>query len=239
MGPTYYWSTTIRNTTRANLAIRSISGSSFTVSSRPWPIHNFLKNQFKPDSQGHIDTLTTVKLRQRQVAPRNIPDGQEWFVHGSFQLLETQILVQVQGTVDAVETTCADSITLACQIDRRFDSDSTYPNDWRSVVNSVIVQNTPTVYYSCGGYAKVTKFANDEGAMFVEYHLIYDEPTGWFNGANLLRSKLHATDRRRRAELSQQSPLVTVRPSVEIIRQPDGTFNLRGRLSRSLWLAAR
>lgn len=152
----------------------------------------FLKNQFKPDNQGKMDTLKPAELQQRRVTPRNIPGGQEWFVHGKFQLLETQILVQVQGTVRAVQTTSADSTTLACQIDRRFDSDSTYPNDWRSVVGGV-VQNNPSLYYSCGGYAKVTKLAQPAGAIFVEYHLVYDEPYGWFNGADLLRSKLHGT----------------------------------------------
>lgn len=152
----------------------------------------FLKSQFKPDNKGRIDTLTSADLQQRRITPRSIPAGQEWFVHGKFQLLQTQILVQVQGTVRAVQTKTADSTTLACQIDRRFDSDSTYPNDWRSVVGGV-VQNNPSPYYSCGGYAKVTKLASPKGAMLLEYHLVYDEPNGWFNGADLLRSKLHGT----------------------------------------------
>ena len=30
--------------------------------------------------------------------------------------------------------------------------------------------------------------------------------------------------------------VLTVRPSVEIIRQPDGAFKLRGPPSRSLWM---
>ena len=32
--------------------------------------------------------------------------------------------------------------------------------------------------------------AEPTGALFVEQHIIFAEPTGWFDGANLLRSKL-------------------------------------------------
>ena len=28
------------------------------------------------------------------------------------------------------------------------------------------------------------------GAVLVEYHLVFEEPQGWFGGSNLLRSKL-------------------------------------------------
>jgi len=37
---------------------------------------------------------------------------------------------------------------------------------------------------------KVTKLAEPAGALFVEQHLIFAEPVDWFDGANLLRSKL-------------------------------------------------
>ncbi len=148
----------------------------------------FLKNQFKPGNQGRIDTLKPADLQQRHIVPRNIPTGEEWFVHGQFKLFETQIRVQAQGTVRAVQTKNAKSTTLACQIDRRFDSDATYPNDWRPVVNGD-VQNNASLYYSCGGYVKVTTLAKPDGMMLVEYHLIYDEPYGWFDGKDLLRGK--------------------------------------------------
>jgi hypothetical protein len=102
--------------------------------------------------------------------------------------METDVRVQVQGTCRVVDTTTNDSTIVAAQIDRRFDSDAIYPNDWRSVVNGV-VQNNPSLYYSFGGYAKVTKLVEPAGALFVEYHLTYDEPTAWFGGHQLLQSK--------------------------------------------------
>ena len=39
-------------------------------------------------------------------------------------------------------------------------------------------------------YLKITKLAEPAGALFVEEHVVFAEPTGWFDGANLLRSKL-------------------------------------------------
>lgn len=145
----------------------------------------FLKKQFKPDSTGRIDTLTADDLRERQIVPRQISGGNEWFVHGGFKLLETQVYVQVEGTALADETTTDESATLACQIDRRFDKDSKFPNEWRPVVNGV-VQNSPQLYDACGGYAKVTKLVQPAGAMLLEYHLVYDIPQGWFQGKNFL-----------------------------------------------------
>jgi hypothetical protein len=37
---------------------------------------------------------------------------------------------------------------------------------------------------------KITKLKEPAGAIFIEQHIIFAEPTGWFNGANYLRSKL-------------------------------------------------
>ena len=45
-------------------------------------------------------------------------------------------------------------------------------------------------YGGSGMYVKITKLAEPVGAVFVEQHIVYSEPTGWFDGANLLRSKL-------------------------------------------------
>jgi hypothetical protein len=41
-----------------------------------------------------------------------------------------------------------------------------------------------------GQYLKVTRLVEPQGALFVEYHLVFTEPADWFGGANLLRSKL-------------------------------------------------
>jgi hypothetical protein len=45
-------------------------------------------------------------------------------------------------------------------------------------------------YIGAAWYSKATKLQQPQGAVLFEYHIVFDEPEGWFNGANLLRSKL-------------------------------------------------
>lgn len=149
----------------------------------------FMKEQFKPDKTSRFDTLTPADLKERQIVPRTIADGNEWFVHGTFKLLQTDVRLQVQATERVVETTTKESATLAGQIDRRFDRDAKFPNDWRPAPRGVIGEPA-TLYVSSGAYSKVTKLIQPAGALLVEYHFVYDEPEAWFDGNNLLRSKL-------------------------------------------------
>ena len=48
----------------------------------------------------------------------------------------------------------------------------------------------PEPYVGLGSYAKATRLAEPAGAIFMEYHVAFVEPQGWFHGTNLLRSKL-------------------------------------------------
>ena len=45
-------------------------------------------------------------------------------------------------------------------------------------------------YDGAGLYMKITALAQPADAVFVECHIVGIEPQGWFNGANLLLSKL-------------------------------------------------
>ena len=47
-------------------------------------------------------------------------------------------------------------------------------------------------YSGAGGYLKITRLHEPKGALFIEYHLIYSEPQGWFSGADPLTTKLPA-----------------------------------------------
>ncbi len=40
----------------------------------------------------------------------------------------------------------------------------------------------PRTYSGLGAYIKITKLAGPEERVFVEYHLVFDEPYGWFKG---------------------------------------------------------
>jgi hypothetical protein len=155
---------------------------------------NFLKGQFKLDPKTKTTTLQAADLQQRNIAPQTIPGGKEYYVHGTAQILPTDVRLQVEGTTHVVQTTTTSSTTIAGMLDPRFDQDAKFPNLWRPAIRNgngqLVGFGNPELYDSAGGYTRISELADPPGAQLVEYHLLYDEPQGWFNGANLLRPKL-------------------------------------------------
>jgi hypothetical protein len=101
--------------------------------------------------------------------------------------------VRVSGTMQAKQTRSSESVTLAAMIDPRFADDKEYPNRWWPLTRDDaghLQQGQPHPYQTAGWYYKATSLHEPDGAIFVEYHILFDEPEGWFDGANLLRSKL-------------------------------------------------
>ncbi len=65
------------------------------------------------------------------------------------------------------------------------------PNKWQSISrnkqNAKKEFGAPTLYTNAGAYAKVTQLRiSNSPQVFVEYHLIFDEPHGWFAGKDTL-----------------------------------------------------
>lgn len=153
----------------------------------------FLKQQFQPDPNDKMDVLQPNDL-PIEIKPQKIAGGGEWWVHGQFMLLSNDQRAQVRATARAFETTNQDSGTLGAIIDQRFNQNPKFPNEWRPVTGKAGGQpqfGQPTPYVSAGGYVKITKLIQPAGALLVEYHMVYDEPNGWFGGNNLLRPKLN------------------------------------------------
>ena len=101
--------------------------------------------------------------------------------------------VRVSTTMQAKQTRSSESVTLAAMIDPRFADDKEYPNRWWPLSRDDVghlQQGEPHPYPTAGWYYKATALHEPAGAIFVEYHILFDEPEGWFDGANLLRSKL-------------------------------------------------
>ena len=162
----------------------------------------FLRRQFQLDQNDRIDIIKPTELPMGiTTAPEKYPGGGEWFAHGEFTLLSQDLRLRVEGTAHTVESVTPESGTMAGLIDKRFTQSAKYPNRWRPILrdeNGGIRRDAAkqpllgpaAPYISAGGYLKVTKLIQPAGALFVEYHLIYDEPKGWFNGKDLLRTKL-------------------------------------------------
>ncbi len=161
----------------------------------------FLKAQFKLTSSDQIDPLKKTDLDARKLTAQKFDGGGEYWAHGQFIIFPSNNVVQLRATAHAVETSSPASGTLAALIDPQFNEDAEFPNEWRPILrnaNGGVAKGpdgkpqtgNPQTYISAGGYLKATPLVSVPGALFVEYHLVYDEPTGWFDGKNLLRSKL-------------------------------------------------
>jgi hypothetical protein len=136
---------------------------------------------------GKAKSLTEADLTKRKITVGDTK--REQFGHLEFDFLE-KVHLKVTGRV--VWTRTDDSVVVAAEVDPRFNGDPEFPNQWQSIVKEGGASKLgPAQPWSGAGfYLKITKLAAPAGALFVEQHVIFAEPTGWFDGANLLRSKL-------------------------------------------------
>jgi hypothetical protein len=111
--------------------------------------------------------------------------------HLEFDFLDK---VRVRATGRVMWTRTSDSVLVAGEIDPRFAGDADFPNEWQSIDKQAggVKLGPKTVWPGAAFYIKMTKLAEPAGALFCEQHVIFVEPQGWFDGANLLRSKLPA-----------------------------------------------
>jgi hypothetical protein len=101
--------------------------------------------------------------------------------------------VRISATMRAMQTRSTDSLVLAAMLDPRFADDRQFPNCWWPIArddNGRQQSGAAQSYRTAGWYCKATQLHEPAGALWIEYHVLFDEPAGWFNGANLLRSKL-------------------------------------------------
>lgn len=153
----------------------------------------FLRQQFEAEAKPNTadSGLQLVALSPADLSSRNlVPAENERFFFGSIDLFDR---VRLQTVLRGYQTRAADSVLVAMAIDPRFDADRQFANCWRPVERDESGRSQvgqPRPYDAAGGYVKATRLAAPAGAVFVEYHLVFDELPEWFNGANLLRSKL-------------------------------------------------
>jgi hypothetical protein len=135
--------------------------------------------------KGRILTKADLARRGISLADRT----GETFMHVKLDLLGK---VQLQATLRAAWISTGQSVVIAVVVDPRFQDDAEFPNQWQSITKDGVGRRLGPVHPWAGGsfYMKITKLAEPAGALFVEQHLIFAEPAGWFDGANLLRSKL-------------------------------------------------
>jgi hypothetical protein len=154
----------------------------------------FLRQELNTDTKD--DTSATAPalaaLTNEQLASRGLTNvaADERYFAGNFVLFDR---VRITGVLHAQKTTTPDSVLVAMRMDPRFDSDAEQPNSWQSLRRDdagKLQIGAAQRYHAAGGYLKATRLVEPAGALFLEQHIVFDEPSGWFDGANLLRSKL-------------------------------------------------
>jgi len=138
---------------------------------------------------GQAKSLPAADLAKRKIV---IADTKkEGYGHLEFDFLEK---VHLKATAHTMWTRTPESVVVAGEIDARFAGDAEFPNQWQSITrdggNVKLGMANPWV--GAAFYLKITKLAEPAGALFCEQHVVFVEPEGWFDGANLLRSKLPA-----------------------------------------------
>jgi hypothetical protein len=156
----------------------------------------FLEGQFRgaesssdAESDSRITLLTDADLKKRRIDPPR-KESDPRFIAAEVTLLDR---VRISGTTRSVKTTSADSVLVASLLDDAFAEDVEFPNRWRPITRDDAGRKRvgePHTYEGLGSYVKATRLVEPKGALLIEYHIAFGEPAGWFNGANLLRSKL-------------------------------------------------
>jgi hypothetical protein len=138
---------------------------------------------------GKTVPLTPADLAKRTITIPKANQNREAYGHVEFDFLEK---VRLEATGHAMWSRNAESAVAAAEIDPRFLNDAEFPNRWRSITKEAgaVKVGEPHPWTGAAVYLKVTKLQEPAGALFIEQHIIYSEPAGWFGGANLLGSKL-------------------------------------------------
>lgn len=145
------------------------------------------------DVGGEGSALDDAALGSRGIELPPTDQRREEYAHGSFTLLKR---VEVEATAHTAWSRVGNSLLAAVEVDPRFADDAEFPNRWRSLQRDDAGRLEPAgdaqAYSGVGGYVKLTALAEPKGALLVEWHIVLAEPHGWFDGANLLGSKLPA-----------------------------------------------
>ena len=168
----------------------TVHGDWNTLTSR-----EFLESVLKPADEGPSRVVAKSGfLNDQELAARKlsttVKEGfEERFVYSTFSLFER---VEISATRFAVLKRDKSVVLAAGRVDPRFTKDADYPNQWRPLVRNEraeIERGPAHPWTSGGGYAKITRLIEPADAVLVECHIVYEEPYGWFDGANLVKQK--------------------------------------------------
>jgi hypothetical protein len=153
----------------------------------------FVRQQFEAETSADANSSGSqlIALSSADLTARHItPAADERIFAGTIDLFDR---VRLTAAIDGRQSRSDESVVVAISVDPRFSADTQFPNSWRSMSRGTgrsLQLGAVQPYHAAGGYMKASRLAQPSGALLIEYHLVFEEPQGWFSGSNLLRSKL-------------------------------------------------
>jgi len=152
---------------------------------------DFIQSETKKKaSEGNGVALDAAELARNGIVVRETDGPREKFFHGEFPLLGR---VRVAGTCHVAYARAERSLLVAWELDERFAADDPLRGRWQPIESDNLGRKKlgpVRAYRGYGGYGKITRLAEPEGALFIECHIVFHEPQEWFTGGNLLRAKM-------------------------------------------------
>jgi hypothetical protein len=166
-------------------------GNLSTLENNEWLERQFKStgNETDPDNGAVVKVVPESELQRHGLKAPQGPDDPQ-FVFAELTLLDR---VRLSVTTRGTKQQSAESVLSASMLDPHFATDEQNCNCWRPIVRDDAGRRhlgKAEAYTGYGSYAKATRLVDPPGAILIEYHVAFAEPEGWFNGTNLLRSKL-------------------------------------------------
>lgn len=135
--------------------------------------------------------LRDEELQARMLSAIESEGVREAYLYSTSNLFDRVLL---SSTSRVYQTRHRASIVAASLLDSRFDGDSQYPNQWRPLVRDASgrlkLGKGVNRYSGIGSYVGVVEVAGQKDMLFIEFHMVFEEPQEWFGGANYITSKL-------------------------------------------------
>jgi hypothetical protein len=145
----------------------------------------------KPTGDGPADVsreLTVDELNKYQLTVGQQPDNSRI----SYGLMGVSLFDKVRLSLVTQARTFRTPESLVL-VNRIHSEITELPSTWSSIMinaDDQVSLGTAQPYSLGASYAKITELKFEPGAMLVELHALFVEPQEWFNGRNMLRSKL-------------------------------------------------
>ena len=159
--------------------------------------NNLLDGVGKP-SQGSDEAIPqdSRELTEEELARAGLKNGKQddgsYLSYGTIQVnLIDKVFLDV--VTKSQTTKEEESLTMGTSLNESLAKLTELPSTWQPIVrvkNRLQLGTPKADFFALAGYAKATALKNETGKILVEIHVMFVEPEAWYNGRNLLGSKL-------------------------------------------------